>query len=93
MKYSMNLAVKFLAGIVAVSVMAGACFAGVSSVNDLKAAKVGVQSESVSSYLVRELLGEKTDTLSAYDKVNEVIAALKDGKIDAAVMDLSLIHI
>ena len=87
MKCSMNLAVKFAAGVLALSLMAGACFAGVSSVEDLKTAKVGVQSESVSSYLVRELLGEKTDGLSEYGRIGEMIDALKAGKIDAAVMD------
>ncbi len=87
MKCRMMLAVKFLAGILALSLMSGVCFASVASVEDLKTAKVGVQSESVSSYLVRELLGEKTEGLSEYSRIGELIEALKTGKIDAAVMD------
>ena len=87
MKCLTKLAVKFLAGVLALSVMTGACFAGVASVNDLKGAKVGVQSGSASEFLVRELLGENTEGLSVYDRVSELAAALKAGKIDAAVMD------
>ncbi|MBQ9433005.1 MAG: transporter substrate-binding domain-containing protein [Synergistaceae bacterium] len=87
MKCRIFVAVKFLAGILAVSLMSGVCFAGVASVEDLKTAKVGVQAESVSSYLVRELLGEKTEGLSEYSRIGDMIEALKAGKIDAAVMD------
>lgn len=75
--------------ILIISFAAGVCFAGVSSVSDLKSAKVGVQSGSVSESLALEIVSGDTGKVIAYETIGEVISALRSRDIDAAVMDES----
>lgn len=81
--------VKLSAAICAVMLIASASFAAVSSVNDLKSAKVGVQSGSVSEYLALEIVSGETGSVIPYETIGAVISALRSRDIDAAVMDES----
>ena len=78
---------KFTAVVLVLSLMSGACFAAVSSLDDLKNAKTGVQAGSVAETLMIDMLGGKTENLSSYENVAALVDALKAKTIDAAVMD------
>ena len=65
----------------------GVCFARVASVNDLKSAKVGVQSGSASEHLAHEIVDRHPGKIIPYETIGEIIAALRSRDIDAAVMD------
>ena len=73
-----------------IAVWAGVCSAGVSTVNDLKSAKVGVLSGSVSEYLANIIVsGDVSGKVMPYDTIGSIIDALRSRDIDAAVMDES----
>ena len=62
----------------------------VAKVDDLTLAKVGVQAGSVAEALVQDLFedaGKDKANIMAFDTVFELVAALKDKSIDAAVID------
>ncbi|MBR0096213.1 MAG: transporter substrate-binding domain-containing protein, partial [Synergistaceae bacterium] len=62
----------------------------VAKVEDLTLAKVGVQAGSVAEALVQDLFedaGKDAKNIIAFETVFELVAALKDKSIDAAVMD------
>ena len=61
--------------------------AAVTKVEDLKNSIVGVQAESSAEVLVRELLKDSLVNIRTYESVYNLVNALKDKKIDAAVMD------
>ena len=61
--------------------------ANVESINDLKTAKVGVQTGTVSETLVRDLLKDSSGEVVAFENVFDVADAMQAKKIDAAVMD------
>ena len=63
--------------------------ANVESINDLKTAKVGVQTGTVSETLVRDLLKDSSGEVVAFENVFDVADALQAKKINAAVMDES----
>ena len=66
------------------------CSAGVLSVSDLKSAKIGVLSGSVSESLAEAIIsGDKSGTVIPYGSISEIIDALRSRDIDAAVMDES----
>ena len=66
------------------------CSAGVLSVSDLKSAKIGVLSGSVSEALAEAIIsGDKSGTVIPYGSISEIIDALRSRDIDAAVMDES----
>ena len=79
---------KFLA-VMLVIASASIAMAGVETLEDLKTAKIGVQSGSSTETTIEEFLEGKTENVSEYETLAGLITALKDGKIDAAVMDLS----
>lgn len=61
--------------------------AAVTKVEDLKNSIVGVQAESSGEILIRELLKDSLSNVRTYESVYNLVNALKDKKIDAAVMD------
>ena len=69
------------------AVSAAACFAGVSSVNSLKSAKVGVLSGSVSEYLATGIVSGDTGSVMTYETIGGIISALRSRDVDAAIMD------
>ena len=79
---------KFLALILVIA-SASIAMAGVENVKDLKTAKIGIQSGSSTEATIREFLGGETGNVSTYDTFSDIIKALKEGKVDAAVIDLS----
>ena len=64
-------------------------FAAVSSISDVKSAKIGVLSGSVSEYLAAEIVSGDSGEVIPYGTIGEVIDALRSRDIDAAVMDES----
>ena len=79
---------KILAFILVIA-SASMCMAGVEKIDDLKNAKIGVLKSSATEGFIREFIGEKSENISAYDTFAETINALKDGKVEAVVMDLA----
>ena len=57
------------------------------NIEDLKSANVGVQSETSSEALVRSFMSDSSGKIFTFEKIADVIQALKEQKIDAAVMD------
>ena len=56
--------------------------------DDLKAVKIGTQRGTIAEGIAKEMLGDKAgDQLVTYEKATDVIAALKLGKIEGAIMD------
>ncbi len=80
---------KKLLALMLVIASASICWAGVEKLEDLKTAKIGLQSGSSTEITIREFLDGKTENVSEYETLASLIDALKEGKIDAAVMDLS----
>ena len=78
---------KILAALSIVMLLSGASLAGVSSVNSLKSAKIGVLSGSVSEYLATEIVSGDTGSVMAYETIGGIIAALRSGDVEAAIMD------
>ena len=86
----MKLAIKLSAVLsLLVIISAGTSFAAISSVNDIKSAKIGVLSGSVSEYLASEIVSGDSGKVIPYGSISEVISALRSRDIDAAVMDES----
>ncbi|MBQ6970896.1 MAG: transporter substrate-binding domain-containing protein [Synergistaceae bacterium] len=83
----MKSAVKLSAALCIIMLLSGASFAGVSSVNSLKSAKVGVMSGSVSEYLAQALVSGDSGQVISFGTIGEIIAALRSRDVDAAVMD------
>ena len=79
---------KFLALILVIA-SASIAMAGVENIEDLKTAKIGIQAGSSTEATIREFLGGETGNVSTYDTFSDIIKALKEGKVDAAVIDLS----
>lgn len=80
---------KKLMAFILVIASASMCMAGVEKLDDLKTAKTGVLKSSATEGVVREFIGTETENILTYDTFADVIKALKDGKVDAAVMDLA----
>ncbi len=84
---------KFALGLVVLSVLvaAGSCFAAdlkFTKPDDLKAAKIGTQRGTIAEGIARNMLGDKaSEQLTTYEKATDVVAALKLGKVEAAIMD------
>ena len=82
---------KFMLVFAAVLILSAASIpveaANVESINDLKTAKVGVQTGTVSETLVRDLLKDSSGEVVAFENVFDVADALQAKKINAAVMD------
>lgn len=74
-----------------IAAMAGVCFAEdvkFSVPDDLKAVKIGTQRGTIAEGIARKMLGDKAgEQLTTYEKATDVIAALKLGKIQGAIMD------
>lgn len=83
----MKLFTRFVLLLAVIAIMAGAAFAGVSSVADLKGAKVGVENSSAAHAIISQMLKDSPDNILVYESVSELINALKIGLIDAAVLD------
>ena len=83
----MKLFTKFVTLFAIIAIMAGSAFAAVSSVADLKNAKVGVEDASAAQEIVTEMLKDKPDNVLVYESVSALVEALKMGLIDAAVLD------
>ena len=82
-KFALVLAVVMLLSVVSLPASA----AKVETVKDLMSAKVGVQSGTVAERIVKLFLEGSSGEVVSFEKVYEMIDALKDKKIDAAVMD------
>jgi polar amino acid transport system substrate-binding protein len=80
---------KKILALILVIASASICMAGVEKAEDLKSAKIGVLTGSSTETTISEFLEGKTENVSTYDTFAGIIKALKEGKIDAAVMDLS----
>ena len=85
---------KFVLALAAVSTLlaAGSGFAAeglkFTVPDDLKAARVGTQRGTIAEGIARDMLGDKAgEQLTTYEKATDVIAALKLGKVQAAIMD------
>ena len=61
--------------------------ARVETVKDLMTAKVGVQSGTVGEIIVKTLLEGSSGEVVSFEKVRDIVDALKEHKIDVAVMD------
>ena len=85
MKYIVKLCAVFCIVILSASVS----FAEISSVKDIKSAKVGVLSGSVSEYLATGIVSGDSGKIISYGTIGEIISALRSRDIDAAVMDES----
>ena len=80
---------KLYAVLCIVILSAGAAFAAISSVSDIKSAKIGVLSGSVSEYLAAEIVSGDSGKVIPYGTIGEIIDALRSKDVDAAVMDES----
>lgn len=80
---------KLCAVICIVIISAGVSFAEISSVSDIKSAKIGVLSGSVSEYLAAGIISGDSGKVIPYGTIGEIISALRSKDIDAAVMDES----
>ena len=80
---------KLSAVLCLVIILSGAAFAAVSSVSDIKSAKIGVLSGSVSEYLAAEIVSGDSGKVIPYATISDIISALRSRDIDAAVMDES----
>ena len=89
MKTKIKSAFVLIVAVLLSSVSLPVLAANVSSVEGLKSARVGVQSETVSETLIKDLLKGSSGEVVSFRSVFEVIDALKARKIDAAVMDES----
>ena len=78
---------KILSALSIIMLLSGASLAGVSSVNSLKSAKIGVLSGSVSEYLAAGIVSGDTGSVMAYETIGGIIAALRSKDVDAAIMD------
>ena len=83
----MKLFTKFVLLLAIIAIMAGSAFAGVSSVADLKGAKVGVENSSAAHAIISEMLKDSPDNIIVYENVTALIESLKAGLIDAVVLD------
>ena len=80
---------KKILALILVIVSASMCMADVETIDDLKTAKIGVLKSSATEDVIREFIGGETENIFTYDTFAETVKALKDRKIDAAVMDLA----
>ncbi len=80
---------KKILALMLVIASASMCWAGVEKLEDLRTAKIGLLSGSSTEVTIHEFLDGKTENVSEYETFASLINALKEGKIDAAVMDLS----
>ncbi|MBQ9403686.1 MAG: transporter substrate-binding domain-containing protein [Synergistaceae bacterium] len=78
---------RFLLLTAIIMLLASTAFAAVNGVADLKSAKVGVEAGSVSELSVRDVLKDNRENIFTYDSVEALVTALRDKKIDAAVLD------
>ena len=67
--------------------MASSAFAAVNNADGLKNAKVGVEAGSASELSIRDFLKDNRQNIFTYDTVWELVEALRNKKIDAAVLD------
>ncbi|MBQ7578641.1 MAG: transporter substrate-binding domain-containing protein [Synergistaceae bacterium] len=72
-----------------IALMACSAFAGVSTLDDLKSAKVGVVRSSIAESLLRGIMIESQDKILTYNDLTTLFAGLKSGEVDAVVMDES----
>lgn len=73
--------------ILLIVLVASSAFAGVNSAADLKNAKVGVEAGSSSELSLRDFLKDNRENIFTFDTVWDVVDALRNKKIDAAVLD------
>lgn len=81
--------IRLLAVICVLTISAGVSCAEVTSLKDLKTAKVGVQTGSFSEALLREFVGSDDANVKTFEEIYDIIDALKSKDIEAAVMDES----
>ncbi|MBQ3447652.1 MAG: transporter substrate-binding domain-containing protein [Synergistaceae bacterium] len=82
-KFAPVLAVVMMLSVAALPALA----ARVETVEDLMSAKVGVQSGTVAERIIKLLLEGSSGEVVSFGKVREVVDALKEHKVDVAVMD------
>ena len=85
--FMMKSAIKIFAALSVLALTFGVSYGAVTSANDLKAAKVGVQNGSLSEALVRGFVGNDAANVKTFEGVYDMIEALRSGDIEAAVMD------
>ena len=72
-----------------IALIACSAFAGVSTLDDLKSAKIGVVRSSIGDSIVRKILKDSQQNILTYNDMTTLFAGLKSGKVDAVVMDES----
>ena len=82
-KFAPVLAVIMMLSIAALPALA----ARVETLEDLMTAKVGVQSGSVAERIVKLFLTGSSGEVVSFEKVRDIVDALKEQKVDVAVMD------
>ena len=80
---------KKLLALILVIASSSMCFAGVENINDLKTAKIAVLKSSATEGVIRSFVGGEGENVLTFDTFAETVKALKDAKVDAAVMDLA----
>ena len=70
-----------------VAILSSAAFADVKTLDDLKTAKIGVQTGASCEMLLRDFTSGTSADILTYENIADIVNALKDGSIDAAVMD------
>ncbi len=78
---------KLSAVVCILALMSGVSFAGITSISEIKSAKIGVLSSSVSEYLAEEIVSGDSGKVIPFGTIREIISALRSRDIDAAVMD------
>ena len=82
---------KFALCLVVLAISAGICFADgekLKSPDQLKTEKLAAQRGTVGQFIAEDLLGDsKATLLTTYEKYVDAVAALKQGKIRAVIMD------
>ena len=73
--------------ILLIVLIAGSAFAAVNNTADLKNVKVGVEAGSSSELSVRDFLKDNRENIFTFESVWDVVDALRNKKIDAAVLD------
>ena len=73
--------------ILLIMLITGSAFAVVNNADDLKNAKVGVEAGSSSELSLRDFLKDNRENIFTFESVWDVVEALRNKKIDAAVID------
>ena len=88
----MNRLIKFCPVLLLVLVVMSGCggtkASDISSIEDMKGKKIGVQIGTTGDIYVSDYEGDKEGTkIERYNKGNDAISSLKNGKIDCVVID------